>query len=125
MDKLRVKKLIVLFLVVTMIVLVGTKVEATSGAVNPLTVQSSSSSTTSSSTSTTTTPTPTPTTSSLVTTPTPTKAPTATPTVVSSYGDNSNLPNTGDAEDFIVFLVIALAVAGAIYAFRRYRNYNI
>ena len=123
MDKLRVKKLIVLFLVVTMIVLVGTKVEATSGAVNPLTVQSSSSSTTSSST--TTTPTPTPTTSSLVTTPTPTKAPTATPTVVSSYGDNSNLPNTGDAEDILVFLVIALAVAGAIYAFRRYRNYNI
>ena len=121
MDKLRVKKIIVLFLMLTMIVFIGSKVEATSGAVNPLTVQSPSTSTTTA----TTTPTPTTSTSSLVATPTPTRTPTATPTVVSSYGDNSNLPKTGDAEDLLVFLVIALAVVAAIYAFRRYRNYNI
>lgn len=38
---------------------------------------------------------------------------------------NTNLPQTGDASDYVIFLFIAVCVVVAVFAYRKYRNYNI
>lgn len=38
---------------------------------------------------------------------------------------NSNLPQTGDASDYVIFLFIAVCAVVAVFAYRKYRNYNI
>lgn len=47
-----------------------------------------------------------------------------TNTAVSNY-QNTNLPQTGDASDYVIFLFIAVCTVVAIYAYRKYKNYNI
>lgn len=38
---------------------------------------------------------------------------------------NTNLPQTGDASDYVIFLFIAVCAVVAVFAYRKYRNYNI
>ncbi len=38
---------------------------------------------------------------------------------------NNNLPQTGDASDYAIFLFIAVCAVVAVFAYRKYRNYNI
>jgi len=42
----------------------------------------------------------------------------------SNYTNNTNLPQTGDASDYAIFAIIIVALIGAIYAFKRIRDYN-
>lgn len=63
------------------------------------------------------------TTTNIVTTPAPTQQPT-TNTQGSTY-TNTNLPQTGDASDYAVFLLIAVSIIIAIVAYKKVRDYNI
>lgn len=65
------------------------------------------------------------TTTNIVTTPTP--APTQQPTTNTqgSTYTNTNLPQTGDASDYAVFLLIAVSIIIAIVAYKKVRDYNI
>jgi len=38
---------------------------------------------------------------------------------------NTALPQTGDASDYAIFLLIVVAVVIAVYAYRKVRDYNI
>lgn len=38
---------------------------------------------------------------------------------------NKNLPQTGDASDYVIFLFIAVCAVVAVFAYKKYRNYNI
>lgn len=48
-----------------------------------------------------------------------------TNTASSNYTNTSNLPQTGDASDYVIFAVIGVAIISAIYAFKKVRDYNI
>ena len=50
---------------------------------------------------------------------------TTTNTTGSTYQNNTSLPQTGDASDYAIFAVIAVAVVVAIYAYKKVRDYNI
>lgn len=115
MKKLSVKMLLILFVLVAVLFVATNTVKATSGAVNPLQVQSGTGTTTSGTL--TTTPTPTP---STTTTPTPT-----TNTQTSAYQNNTNLPKTGDAEDFAIMLFIGVCAVVSVFAYRKYKNFNV
>ena len=114
MKKTSVKKLLILFAILSLVIVLSSNVHATSQVevLDPATLFG--------------TVTPTPTTSVPTPTPTPTTSlNTVTPTSSSNYGTDSNLPKTGDASDYAIFLFIAVCAVVAIYAFRKYRNYNI
>lgn len=56
------------------------------------------------------------------------KAETVTPTTntqQSTYQNTSSLPQTGDASDYAIFMLIAVAIVVAIYAYKKVREYNI
>lgn len=109
MKKLSVKKLLVLFTLFVVVVMFATRVEAT-GVINPLNLQNGGTTTNTVTTNTTTTNT----TTNTVT----------TNTVGSTY-QGTNLPQTGDASDYAIFLFITVCVIVAVYAYRRYKTYNI
>ncbi len=115
MKKLSVKKLLIVIALIAMVAVIGTKVQATGGAVNPLlNIQGSGTANTTTNTTTTNTATTNTTTTNTV----------KTNTAGSNY-QNTNLPQTGDASDYAIFLFIAVCIVVAIYAYRKYRNYNI
>lgn len=115
MRKSSVKKLLVTLTLIAIMTIMVTSVNATS---NPLIVQQPGTTTANTTTNTTTTNrTTTNTTTNTV------RANTTTNTV-SNY-QNTNLPQTGDASDYIIFLFIAVCIVVAVYAYRKYKNYNI
>lgn len=48
-----------------------------------------------------------------------------TNTTGSTYQNNTTLPQTGDASDYAIFLVITVSILIAIYAYKKVREYNI
>lgn len=119
MKKLSVKKLLVLFTLIAIVCMFVTTVKA-SGPINllhPTTTNTQGGTTTNTQTpplTTTNTQTP----GSLTTN-------TLTTNTTPSTSEGSNLPKTGDASDYIIFLFITVCVVVAIYAFRKYKNFNI
>lgn len=48
-----------------------------------------------------------------------------TNTTGSTYQNTTTLPQTGDASDYAIFMIIIVAVIVAIYAYRKVKEYNI
>lgn len=118
MNKSSVKKLLVAITLIAVVAIFATNVQAT-GIVNPLNIQGTTTNTTTNTTTTNTL------TSNTVkgNTTTNTTANTTTNTV-SNY-QNSNLPQTGDASDYALFLIIAVGIVVAIFAYRKIKYYNM
>lgn len=114
MKKISVKKeMLVILIAVIMLFAIGTTVKATG---NPIQIPVTNAQTQ------TPAPTQTPTTPNTNTTTNTTIAPTTN--TVSNY-QNTALPQTGDASDYAIFLVIVLVAAIAVYAYKKVRDYNI
>ena len=114
MRKMSMKKeILVIMMVVLMLLTVSTKVLAT-GTGGPISINIVAPTTnTTTETNTTTTNT----TTNIVT-------PATTNTTTSNY-QNTTLPQTGDASDYAIFLLIAVAIIVAVYAYKKVRDYNI
>lgn len=111
MKKISVKKLLVLFTLIAIMCMFATSVKAT-GPINLLHPTTPTTNTQTTNTQTT------PTTNNI-------KTNTVTTNTIMGGNQNSNLPQTGDASDYVIFLFIAVCAVVAIYAFRKYKNYNI
>lgn len=48
-----------------------------------------------------------------------------TNTTGSTYQNTTSLPQTGDASDYAIFLLIAVSIVIAVYAYKKVREYNI
>lgn len=48
-----------------------------------------------------------------------------TNTTGSTYQNTESLPQTGDASDYAIFLLIVVAIVVAVYAYRKVKEYNI
>ncbi len=116
MRKLSVKKLLVLFTLISIVCMCVTTVKAT-GPINLL--HPTTPTTNTQTTNTQTTPTTNTQTTNTI------RTNTVTTNTIAGGNQNSNLPQTGDASDYIIFLFIAVCAVVAIYAFRKYKNYNI
>ncbi len=44
---------------------------------------------------------------------------------VTDTNQNSNLPQTGDASDYAIFMLIIVSIVVAVYAYRKVKEYNI
>lgn len=113
MKKLNVRKSIVIVTLVAVVLLFASNVYATGGAISPINLNTTTQTTNNI-----------PTTNTTTNTTTNVLAPTNTTTNVSTY-TNTNLPQTGDASDYAVFLLIAVSIVIAIYAYKKVRDYNI
>lgn len=119
MRKMSMKKeILVIMMVVLMLLTVSTKVLAT-GTGGPISINivAPTTNTTTETNTTTTNTTTTNTTTNIVT-------PATTNTTTSNY-QNTTLPQTGDASDYAIFLLIAVAIIVAVYAYKKVRDYNI
>lgn len=115
MRKMSMKKeILVIMMVVLMLLTISTKVLAT-GTGGPISINIVAPTTNTETTDTNTITTNT--TTNIVT-------PTTTNTTVSNY-QNTTLPQTGDASDYAIFLLIAVAIVVAVYAYKKVRDYNI
>lgn len=114
MKKLSLKRMLVLITLFAVLTMVSTSVNAT-GAINPLNIQGTSTNTENTTTNSVT---------NITTNTTGNTITNTTTNTVSNY-QNTNLPQTGDASDYILFLIIAVCLVVAIYAYKQYRNYNI
>lgn len=114
MKKVNVRKSIVVIALIAIVLLIASSVYAT-GTVSPINIISTTPQTNEATTNQTTN-----TTANIVS---PTTN-TATNTAGSTY-TNTNLPQTGDASDYAIFLLIVVSVAIAIYAYKKVRDYNI
>jgi LPXTG-motif cell wall-anchored protein len=115
MKKLSVRKLFIILAILATITLLSTAVHATGGIINPIEINGTSTNTTSTTVNTTTGTT---VTTNTITTNSVTVNTTTTTT-------NSDLPKTGDASDYVIFLFIAVCLVVSIVAYRKFRNYNI
>ena len=113
MKKVNVRKTIVVIALIEIVLLLSSSVYAT-GTVSPINIISTTQQTNEVTTNQTTN-----TTTNVV-------APTTntTNTAVSTY-TNTNLPQTGDASDYAIFLLIVVSVVIAIFAYKKVRDYNI
>lgn len=113
MKKVNVRKTIVVIALIAIVLLLSSSVYAT-GTVSPINIISTTQQTNEVKTNQTTN-----TTTNVV-------APTTntTNTAVSTY-TNTNLPQTGDASDYAIFLLIVVSVVIAIFAYKKVRDYNI
>ena len=112
-----VKKLLIIVTLVIMLAVIASNVQAT--IVNPLNIQGFGGTTTTNTTTTNTT------TTNTNTTTTNTVRVNTTTNTNTAVNNNTNLPQTGDASDYAIFLFIAVCSVVGIYAYRNYRNYNI
>lgn len=48
-----------------------------------------------------------------------------TNTTGSTYQNETKLPQTGDASDYAIFMLIVVATVVAIYAYKKVREYNV
>lgn len=117
MRKSNVKKIILIMALVIIAVLLVSKVYATGTVVNPVQVPISTNTTNSPSADTNT--------ANTTNTNTTTIAPTTQTNTTSSTYTNTNLPQTGDASDYAIFLLIVVSVVVAIFAYKKVRDYNI
>lgn len=117
MKKMSMKKeILIIMMVVLMLVTISTKVLAT-GTGGPISINITAPTTNTTITDTNTTAPTTNTTTNIVT-------PATTNTTTSNY-QNTTLPQTGDASDYAIFLLIAVAIVVAVYAYKKVRDYNI
>lgn len=108
MKNLKMKKIAIVLFAVLMMLTISTKVLATDDLVNPINILVNAEATQQPTTTPETTTTPAPTTTE--TTPTNTQP--------------STLPQTGDASDYAIFLLVAVCVVVSIYAYKKVRDYN-
>ncbi len=116
MKKMSVKKVLVTIMVLVALFMVSSKVLATGTSDGPIGINIQANPTT--------TNTETNTTTNEVTQPTINTAATPTNTQGSTY-QNTALPQTGDASDYAIFMLIVVAIVVAIYAYKKVREYNI
>lgn len=116
MKNLKSTKIVLIVLLLILALTFTSKVLATGTSDNPLQINITTNPTTNTQTSTNT--------QTNITTNT--VAPT-TNTATSNYvNTNTNtLPQTGDASDYAIFLLIAVSAVIAIYAYKRIKDYNI
>lgn len=115
MKKMNVRKeILIIMMVLLMLVTISTKVLAT-GTSGPITINIIAP----------TTETPTTDTNTTANTITNVVAPVTTNSTVSNYQNTTTLPQTGDASDYAIFLLIAVAIVIAVYAYKKVRDYNI
>lgn len=120
MKRMSVKKEVLVMIMIVMAVLtISSKVLATGAGDNPIQIPLINT-TTDPATQQPTTNTETNTTAPTTNTVTP-----VTNTTGSTYQNTTSLPQTGDASDYAIFLLIAVAVVVAIYAYKKVREYNI
>lgn len=116
MKKLSVKKeILIVMMIVIMLLAISSKVLATGTENSPIQIPTINTTTSAVDTNTTTN-----TTTNVIAN---AIAPT-TNTTASTY-QNTTLPQTGDASDYAIFLLIAVAVVIAVYAYKKVRDYNI
>lgn len=111
MKKTSIKNLLIALTIVVTLLVVSNSVYAAGEILNPFQVNQTTGSTTTNTVTTNT-----------VTTNT---ATVNTVTANTTSNTNSNLPQTGDASDYIIFTFIAIISVVAIYAYRKVKNYNI
>lgn len=121
MKKVSVKKeILVIMMIVVALLAICSKVFATGTQTSPVQIPTINTGTNPSTDSTTNTE---------PTTPTQpvanTVQPTTTNTTGSTYQNNTSLPQTGDASDYAIFLLIVVAIIIAVYAYRKVKEYNI
>lgn len=110
MKKVNVRKSIIVIALVAIVLLVASNVYAT-GTVSPINII-------------TTTPQTNEATTNQATNAIAPTTNTTTNTAGSTY-TNTNLPQTGDASDYAIFLLIVVSVVIAVYAYKKVRDYNI
>lgn len=114
MKRMSVKKeILTIILIIVAVIAIGSKVLATN---SPIQIPIVNTNTTDTTTTNVTTNTTTNATTNVVT-------PT-TNTTGSNY-QNTTLPQTGDASDYAIFLLIVVAAIVAVYAYKKVRDYNI
>ena len=119
MKKMSVKKeILTIALILVAILTIGSKELATGTSDSPIQIPTINTNTTSVDTNTTANET-----TNVVAPTTNIIAPT-TNTTGSTY-QNTALPQTGDASDYAIFMLIVIAVIVAIYAYKKVRDYNI
>lgn len=118
MKKSNVKKAIMV-VVLVLVLLVTVKVNAEDNPIQINTLPGGTTNTAANTTTNTTTNTATNTNSPITTTNK------VANTTSSNYTNSGNLPQTGDASDYIIFAVIGVAIIFAVYTFRRVKDYNI
>lgn len=120
MKKVSVKKeILTIALILVAILAIGSKVLATGTSDSPVQIPVINTSTNSVDTSTQVNET----TTNVVTPTTNVIAPT-TNTTGSNY-ENTKLPQTGDASDYAIFMLILVAAVVAVYAYKKVKEYNI
>lgn len=111
MKKSSVKRLLVLFTLITIVgIAITTNVNASGASPLNIIMPGTTNQTTTNSTTTNTTT---------------NTATTNTVANIIGTNQNSNLPQTGDASDYAIFLFIAVCAVVAIFAYKKYKNYNI
>lgn len=122
MKKMSVKReILVIMIIVVAVLLISSKVLATGTSNSPIKIPTID---------TTTNPTPdtnTADTTNVTTnvTANPVAPITNTNTAGSTYQNTNTLPQTGDASDYAIFLLIVVATIIAVYAYRKVKEYNI
>ena len=119
MKKMSIKKeILTITLILITILAIGSRVFATGTSNSPIQIPTINTDTNSVDTNTTTNET-----TNTVIIPT-TNVTTNTNTTVSTY-ENTSLPQTGDASDYAIFMLIVVAAIVAVYAYKKVRDYNI
>lgn len=120
MKKMSLKKGLIIMIVLAILFIISSKVLATGTSDGPIGINIQANPTTTN----TETNTESNTTTNEVTQPTINTAATPTNTQGSTY-QNTALPQTGDASDYAIFMLIVVAIVVAIYAYKKVREYNI
>lgn len=121
MKKMSVKReILVIMMIIVAVLLISSKVLATGTSGGPIQIPAIDTNTTPDTNTTTT---------NVIQTNTITPiAPTTntnTNTTGSTYQNTTTLPQTGDASDYAIFLLIVVAIVIAVYAYQKVKKYNI
>lgn len=119
MKKMSVKReILVIMMIIVAVLLISSKVLATGTSGGPIQIPAIDTNTTPDTNTTTTNVIQT-------NTITPIAPTTNTNTTGSTYQNTTTLPQTGDASDYAIFLLIVVAIVIAVYAYQKVRKYNI
>ena len=115
MKNVKSNKIVLIVLIMLLLMLAATNVFATgnSGDIIQINITTNPSTNTATPTNTTTN-----TTTNTVTN-------TAGSTYTNATQNTNTLPQTGDASDYAIFLLIAISIVIAVYAYKKVRDYNI
>ena len=122
MKKMSVKReILVIMMIIVAVLLISSKVLATGTSGGPIQIPTVDA---------TTNPTPDPnstntTQTNVIQTNTITPIAPTTNTTGSNYQNTTSLPQTGDASDYAIFLLIMVAILIAVYAYQKVKQYNI